>query len=346
MSSTLRLHSARLLLRCYSTQPPVKASVKLIAELRKVTEVSMSKAREALSATNNDLNAALQWLEKDLVTTGAKKAAKVQGRSTTQGLVGVSMLSNGVGIKTGSGYGGIRAAMVELNCETDFVGRNELFGRLAADIAHTAAYISDASGSKSAFQPCPLEILQDAPLMSKADPSAAPSGTVGTAIRDAIAKLGENITLRRAVSVVESSPQQADLGLRLSSYVHGSINDPSQGRIGSLALLALKSQKLPELIASEAFREDLGRLERGIARQITGFETCNVQGEGEEALYNQPFMMLGGEFSDTPVRDALAAWSQQKGLVSQSSVDEGVAVLDFVKWAVGEQIAENTESSA
>ena len=316
----------------------MKPSIKSIAELRKHTEVSLSKAREALSATNNDLGAALKWLEKDLVTTGAIKAAKVQGRSTTQGLVSVSILSSGVGVTTGSGCGGIRAAMVELNCETDFVGRNELFGRLAADIAHTAAFNADATDSEAAFQQCSLEFLQDAPLLSKTNPSAVPSGTIGTAIRDAIAKLGENITLRRAVSVSANSPPQTDRAFRLSSYVHGSIRDLAQGRIGSLALLSLKSLKLPELIVSEIFREDLGRLERGIARQVAGFETHSIKGKGEGALYNQPFAMLGGDFSHTPVQEALVGWSQQKGLISPSSTDEGVAVLGFAKWIVGEQI--------
>jgi len=295
----------------------------------------LSKAREALSATDNDLDAALKWLEKDFVTTGAMKAAKVQGRSTTQGLVSVSILSSGVGVTTGSSYGGIRAAMVELNCETDFVGRNELFGRLSADIAHTAAFNANATDSEVAFQQCSLEFLKDAPLLSKTNPSAVPSGTIGTAIRDAIAKLGENITLRRAVSVSGDSPPQTDRGFRLSSYVHGSIGDITQGRIGSLTLLALK---LPELIVSEAFREDLGRLERGIARQVAGFETHSIKGEGEGALYNQPFTMLGGDFSDTPVHEALVGWSQQKGLFSPSSTDEGIVVLGFAKWIVGEQI--------
>lgn len=346
MFSLFRLQSTRIAPRCYSTQQPGKVSVKLVAELRKLTEVSISKAREALAATNNDVDAALEWLEKDLITTGAKKAAKVQGRSTNQGLISVSVLSNGAGAKAGAGCGGVRAAMVELNCETDFVGRNELFGRLAADIAHTAAYISDVTSSKAALQPYSLDLLQDAPLLSKANPGAAPLGTVASAIRDAIAKLGENITLRRAVTVVENSPQHTELGLRLSSYVHGSINDPNQGRIGALALLALKSKTLPDLFASEAFRDDLGRLERALARQIVGFDTRSVEGDDESALYKQPFMMMGGDSPDIPVRDALISWSQQKGLLSRSAADEGVAVLDFAKWMVGEPITVAFEPQA
>ena len=76
-------------IRLYSTAaPPPKPSVKLIAELRKLTEVSISKAREALTATNNDVDAAFKWLQDDLVASGAKKAEKLADRTTKQGLVG------------------------------------------------------------------------------------------------------------------------------------------------------------------------------------------------------------------------------------------------------------------
>lgn len=341
MFSLLRPQSTRIASRCYSTQQqPGKASVKLVAELRKLTEVSILKAREALAATNNDVNAALGWLEKDLATSGAKKAEKLQGRSTSQGLISISKFSSGTGVNAVAGYSGVRAAMIELNCETDFVGRNELFGKLAADIAHTAAYLADISNSKGAFHQHSLELLHDAPLLSEANPGATPRGTISTAIRDAIAKLGENISLRRAISVVENPPLKPHLGLRLSSYVHGSINNPDQGRIGGLVLLALKSKTLSDRLASETFRDDLGRLERALARQIVGFETLSINGDGESALYNQPFMMMGGDNPDTPVKDALVSWSQQRGLRSQSVEDEGVVVLDFMKWTLGETITE------
>jgi elongation factor Ts len=339
MLSPLRLQSAALASRCYSTQQHAgKASVKLVAELRKLTAVSISKAREALTATNNDVNAALGWLEKDLATSGAKKAAKLQGRSTSQGLISISKLSSGTSGKVAAGHGGIRAAMVELNCETDFVGRNELFGKLAADIAHTAAYISEISTSKGAFHQHSLELLHDAPLLSEANPGATPTGTVATAIRDAIAKLGENIALRRAISVVENPPPKSSLGLRLTSYVHGSICNPDQGRIGGLALLALKSQTLQEHLASEAFCGDLGRLERALARQIVGFETLSIDGDDQSALYKQPFMMMGSDNTNILVKDALVSWSQEKGLLSQPTEDEGIVVLDFMKWTLGESV--------
>src|SRR6266403_4324277 len=80
-----------------------------------------------------------------LAISGAKKAAKVSHRTAGEGLVGASVLSRG----TGSSPGGVRAALVELNCETDFVARNALFGRLVADVAHTAAFLAE-SGSNEA----------------------------------------------------------------------------------------------------------------------------------------------------------------------------------------------------
>jgi len=340
MLSYLRLATCPHSRRLYSTES-LKVPAKLIGELRKLTEVSITKAREALAASNNDVNHALEWLEQDLVTSGARKAAKVEGRATGEGLISTCVLSHGIGGK--AGLGGIRAAMVELNCETDFVGRNELFGRLAVDIAHTAATISDPTSSDMAFQECSLDFLDDAPLISQHQPGAIARTTVGSSIRDLIAKVGEKISLRRAVTLVENSPHpDSNLGLRLAYYNHGSTNTPSQGRIGSLALLALRSPVLGEVSASATFQEDLARLERSLARQMTGFETKSIMspsGETHEfALYDQPFMMFPDNSAGRTVGDILKIWSQQKGLV-KAQQDGGVTVMDFRKWTVGEPLA-------
>ncbi|KAJ3480422.1 hypothetical protein NLI96_g8365 [Meripilus lineatus] len=344
--------------RFYSTPPPStsKPSLKLVAELRKLTEVSISKAREALSASNNDVQEALKWLQNDLAVSGAKKAAKVEGRSANEGLVGVSVLSRGIGagVGTGSngkgepsagrGYGGVRAAMVELNCETDFVARNELFGKLLADISHTAAFISEPVNSPEFFNPLSLEALQDAPLLSHNGGTPQPEATVSSAIRDLIAKVGEKISLRRAVAVVQnqlSREQRDTLGLRLATYSHGSIGISTQGRISNLAVLALKSPRLSDLLLKDAFKEDLATLERALARQIVGFPTTAIRSPAgttdEGALYEQPFMMFSEANGET-VQAALRAWAVKRGLAKQESEESGVEVLEFAKWTVGESI--------
>ena len=322
--------------RLYSTQTPGKPSIKLVAELRKLTEVSISKAREALSATNNDVQAAFKWLQDDLVASGAKKAAKLGDRATQQGLVGVSVLSNSDG--KGKFGRGVRAAMVEVNCETDFVGRNARFDALVADIAHTAAFIAEAEDSSSFFKPLPLELLQDAPLITREGSQSEAPGTVGSVIHDSIARFGERIQLGRAVSVVHT-PSVSDIRLRLATYSHGSVGLPTQGQIGTLAVLALRSPKISELFEKPGFLEDLGKLERSLGRQIVGFPTTQVRSVSNEpdesALYDQEFMMYPAANGERVGR-ALQQWSQQHGLASEGEADTGIEVMEFLKWTVGE----------
>ncbi|EPQ56576.1 hypothetical protein GLOTRDRAFT_105438 [Gloeophyllum trabeum ATCC 11539] len=335
LRSSLRSQPVFSAARFYSTGKP---DIKLVAELRKRTEVSLTKAREALAASGNDVNAALDWLEQDLAVSGAKKAAKLEGRTANEGLVGVCVLSAGSGSGQGAGRGSTRAAMVELNCETDFVGRNELFGRLLADIAHTAAFIAEPADSEDLLVPCPLDMLHDAPLISSTDPSVQARATVASAIRDTIAKVGEKISLRRAVTVARQPFASNELGLRVASYVHGSVGLPSQGRIGTLALLALKSNSLRDVLSKPDFLADLEKLERSIARQIVGFDTQMIQSssgeETETALYQQPFMMFADNPQGENVEQVLRRWAKEKGLATNPE-SEGLEVIEFKKWSVG-----------
>lgn len=324
----------------YSTAS--KPSIQLVAQLRKRTDVPISKAREALSAANNDVEGALKWLETDLAVSGTEKAAKVEGRTARQGLVSVCVLSN-----TAARFGGrpmvldgvgLRAAMIELNCETDFVGRNELFGQLATDIAHTAAFITEQDPASGEFiRPCALDVLGDAPLLSNSEPHAQSSATVSSSICDLIAKVGEKVSLRRAVTVVHGplTKQPGTLGLRIVSYLHGATSSGVQGRIGSLAVLGLKAPDLPQLMESKEFVQDLEKLECAIGRQIAGFDTrCVRSAAGDEtALYNQPFMMLGSQEVDT-VETALDNWGRKKGMV-RDDLEGGIEVVELARWTVG-----------
>ncbi|KAF7968121.1 hypothetical protein HWV62_20108 [Athelia sp. TMB] len=354
MFRQVRTHACSApLRRLYSTQPE-KPSIKLVAELRKRTEVSISKARDALSATNNDVSAALAWLQDDLVTSGAKKAAKVEGRDANEGVVSVSVLSRGVGAGWALGSGGVRAAMIELNCETDFVGRNELFGKLAADIAHTAAFLSEPLDPEAlpAFAALQVDALLDAPLLSHVDPTEAPSSTVGSAIRDAIAKMGEKISLRRGTSLAQESQGREDRGTRLGSYLHGSVGNASNGRMGALVSLLVNSPYLAKLVGTEQFMQDLQQLERSLARQVVGFDTRQVMSldfsEGRERdlqiLYDQPFAMFPDNPDGDVVEHVLQKWAVSKGmLTTQEDPDviteaSALVVTGFEKWTVGEPI--------
>ena len=96
-------------------------TAQMVKELREKTGVGMMDCKTALNETNGDMEAAVDWLR----TKGLAKAAKKAGRVAVEGLVGVA----------GSGD---RAAMIELNSETDFVARNEQFQALAKSVAEAA----------------------------------------------------------------------------------------------------------------------------------------------------------------------------------------------------------------
>ena len=324
--------------RSFSSPSPsfTKVNIKLVAELRKRTEVSLSKAKEALTVTNNNVEAALEWLEKDFIASGARKKEKVQDRTAGEGLIGVSVLSNGFS-KQPAGRG-VRAAMVELNCETDFVARNQLFGELLDDIAHTAAFISDFDAYHSIADSKTFldRFLLPAPLLSAREPSQRSTTDVGGAVDALIAKVGENISLSRAVSISHTLPSpRSNVALHVASYLHGTVagGSASQGRIGALALLALKSSRLSTLTEDPVFSESFEKLQRSLARQIVGFETQTVLGTDGTALYNQPFMMLIG--SDRPVGTVLKQWATEKGLIEPEEDESGLEVLEFAKWSVG-----------
>ncbi|EPQ29393.1 uncharacterized protein PFL1_03148 [Pseudozyma flocculosa PF-1] len=292
---------------------PKKPSIKSIGELRKLMPgTSMIKAREALLASraasspdDDDVNAALRWLEEDRRKSGAKKAEKVAGRSVREGVVAVSVLSDGLPtpleasnksqLKPEAVMAGIGAtssaqgSLVEVNCETDFVARNEVFGQLVRDIAHTAALfptLAAASGSatsssaEASIVDIPVEELLAFPLLPSSPEAAATAGapkTVAAAIIDTVSRLGEKISIARACAVQgpavpsPSAPRRSETGrsegssiLHLASaFAHGGSSTASTskahtapgyvlttGRVASLLLTRIASPTLPATLAA------------------------------------------------------------------------------------------------
>ncbi|KAF8257755.1 hypothetical protein EI94DRAFT_1774371 [Lactarius quietus] len=263
--------------------------LKLVAELRKLTRVSVSiaKARETLAASNNDVSATLVLLQKDLTVSGAQKAANVADRAASESLVGTD---------SEKGHLGVLSALVEFNCETDFVARNAFFSRLVADIALTAEFCvgpakpetySDSGGGSSIRLPRTVTVA----VLSHA--------TVANAIRAAIAKLGENIVLQRA-AVVALPHAWSQQGLRVTARAHG------------------HGVSMHALLRTPDFRGGLERIDGALARQI----------EEEGALCGQPFMVLGDALEGETVEAGLGWWRERSVC--------GIQVVEFLKWTVGE----------
>lgn len=134
-----------------------------VKELRDVSGAGMMDAKKALTETDGDMEAAIDWLR----TKGLAKAAKKSGRTAAEGLVGVAVSGN-------------VAVAVEVNSETDFVARNSDFQEVVSGIANVAAGVSD------------LEALKAADLGGK---------SVADLITSKIATIGENLSLRRMARV-------------------------------------------------------------------------------------------------------------------------------------------------
>lgn len=162
----------------------------LVKELRERTGSGMMECKKALTETGGDIDAAVELMRK----TGLAKADKKAGRIAAEGMIASAIRNDGK-----------RGVMLEVNCETDFVAKGDDFATFCADVARTAL-------DKS---PDDIEALLKLPLAS--------GGTIDHTRRELIARIGENIAIRRFV-VIDSADG------RLANYLHGN-------RIGVLVAL-------------------------------------------------------------------------------------------------------------
>ncbi len=176
-------------------------SAATVKELREKTGAGMMDCKNALTETGGDMEAAIDWLR----TKGLAKAAKKAGRVAAEGLIGVASTGN-------------KAVVVEVNSETDFVARNDQFQALVNSVAQVAL---ETDGD--------LDAVRDAPFPGT-------GRTVGEEIQEAIATIGENLSLRRVGSL------QVSEGV-VASYVHNQVA-PGLGKIG--VLVGLVSSGDPE----------------------------------------------------------------------------------------------------
>ena len=173
----------------------------MVKELRDSTGAGMMDAKKALTETDGDMEAAVDWLR----TKGLAKAAKKSGRTAAEGLVAVNVDGN-VGVA------------VEVNSETDFVGKNAEFQAMVAGVADVAI------GAKT------TEELAAADMGGK---------SVADVITAKVATIGENMSLRRMARLE---------GTNVVSYVHNAAAD-GMGKIGVLVALSGDNEAFGKQVA-------------------------------------------------------------------------------------------------
>ena len=287
----------------------------LVKELREKSGAGMMDCKRALQETAGDLEAASDWLR----TKGLVKAERKAGRVAAEGLVAVALRNDGPGM-TG--------AVIELNAETDFVARNELFQQAARKVAQTA-----------------LDIEGGVDVLSSA--KTADGESVADLIVGLIATIGENMVLRRSarLSVTHGA---------VAAYVHNAVA-PELGRIG--VLVAVEGQgdqaKLQELGKKVAMHvaatqplslstEDLDPVaverERAIfteQAQSSGKPPAVVEKmvEGRLRKFYEEVVLLKQQFVMNPDQTI-------EQLVAEQAKAQGspVAIKGFVRLALGEGV--------
>jgi elongation factor Ts len=291
----------------------------MVKELRETTGVGMMDCKQALTENDGNMEAAIDWLRKK----GLSKAAKKAGRVAAEGLIGA--LTD----KT-------RGVVVEVNSETDFVARNEQFQGLVKMIAQVA-----------------LKVGAD---VDKINAAPVGSSTVATAIADAIATIGENMTLRRAASL------EVTQGV-VSSYVHNAVVEGA-GKMGVIVALesagktdelsALGKQLAMHVAATNPQALDPASLDPEIVRREKDVMADKYRQQGKpEAMiekivenglktYYKEVCLLEQAF----IHDEKGKSVAQAVKEAEGKVGAPIKVTGFVRYALGEGIEKQTSDFA
>lgn len=241
-----------------------------LAKLRKKTGYTLSLCKKALSESGNNIELAENWLKEQALAQGWAKANKLQGRNTSQGLLGVKVRGN-------------TAASVELKCETDFVARNDKFMSVLDSIADTCL----ANPAPSILQQVGCYKLSSAEVGKLSNPKDS-----GSCIADLLAlnigQLGENMEVGHA-TVVHSSP---DVKLAVQSHPH--VNCASSRLMCGRFTAVLAYSSSGQGSYPEGVTED--KLISQICQHIIGLAPTAINNEDDKdnSLHHQAFLMDEG----------------------------------------------------
>lgn len=282
----------------------------MVKELRDKTGAGMMDCKAALSESAGNLETAVDWLRKK----GLAKAAKKAGRMAADGLIGVVLKAN-------------KGVVVEVNSETDFVARNDLFQGLVKMIANVA-----------------LDVGAD---VDKILAARIGDRTIADAIAETIAKVGENMTLRRAAGLSVGKGA-------IASYVHNSVAD-GLGKIGVIVALE-SSGKTDELkafgrmvamhVASanpqavDASGLDAATIER--ERNVLA-EKFKAQGKPANVIEKIVESGLKTFYKEVCLLDQAFIFDDKKSVAqamkeSEAKVAAPIRIAGFVRYALGEGI--------
>ncbi|MCH2165553.1 MAG: translation elongation factor Ts [Marinovum sp.] len=275
-----------------------------VKELREMTGAGMMDAKKALTETDGDIEAAIDWLR----TKGLAKAAKKSGRTAAEGLVAVAV-------------DGGKGVAVEVNSETDFVAKNSEFQDMVAGIAATAMGVAD------------VEALAAAEMNGKA---------VSEVVTDAVAKIGENMSLRRMAAVEAAA---------VVTYVHNAATT-GMGQIGVLVGLSGENEAFGKQVAmhiaasapASLNEDDLDPAVVERERQIQ-IDIAKESGKPDNVIEKMIVGRMKKYMAEVTLVNQAFVIDPDK-TVGQAAKEAGVEITGFVRMAVGEGIEKKEEDFA
>ena len=274
-------------------------SAAMVKELRERTGAGMMECKKALVESDGDVEAAIEAMRK----SGQAKAARKSGRIAAEGAVMIAIAE-----------GAKRGVLVEINCETDFVAKDENFSSFAAAVAQTALSSSAADAAA----------LADLPLAGDG------SSSVNAAREALIAKIGENIQVRRVVRFddAEGVLHSYRHGVRIGVVVELVGGDETLGRdiamhIAASSPLCVSADQVPsetlekerEIFRAQALES--GKPENIVEKMIGGRVRKFLE---EVTLLGQPFV----KDPDTSVEKLLSQAGAQVRRFARVEVGEGI----------------------
>ncbi|XP_054283703.1 elongation factor Ts, mitochondrial isoform X2 [Macrosteles quadrilineatus] len=310
------------------------ASKSNLAKLRKKTGYPFGNCKKALEENNNDLEKAEKWLEDQAKALGWSKAMKMENRNTPQGLVGVAWDKQ-------------YAAMVEVNCETDFVSKNDKFQKLVDVVAKTCLqHTKTENPSPKSISKTILE-TEDVSKLLAHDQQSLSDHLVKT-----IAMVGERLVLRRAAMV------SAHHAVRLAALTHptppGASNLTTQmGKYGAVLMyVSAKGDEATSRLAKQLCQHVIGMNPRTI-NPLPGDdlkvkpkpEKKPVSDEFDETEHEVEITVRDEEEDEETVMLKQTFLLDSDRRVAEVVAEAGISVEDFVRFECGEGLAGAEEVS-
>lgn len=281
----------------------------LVKELREKSGAGMLDCKKALEETGGNVEEAIDWLRKKGLASAAKKADRV----AAQGLVGIAVEGN-------------KAAVLEVNAETDFSSKNEHFVKFVKD----ATQLSLSHDS--------VEALSSASLNGK---------TVQDELTNLIATIGENMTLRRMQILEEKEGG-------IAAYVHNSVAE-GLGTIGVLVSLKGDASKVESfgrqvamhIAATSPLALNRDSLDPAVIeheRQIQ-IDIARNSGKPEAIIEKMIEGRIRKYYEEVCLLDQAFALNPDV-TVAQAAKDENMEVTGYVRFALGEGIEKKEENFA